>query len=200
MAKLLIKSEGFGNRVIDLKLGVNRIGRSPKNEFQIEHPTISSNHCELTLGDNSLLVKDLDSTNGTFINGEKIHDGSLFAGQVLQLGDVELYVETTEVTIAIPQFDIPIPAPPVVLSDGGVICRRHPQARVTHQCTHCSELLCDTCVTKLRRRGGKLLKLCSLCSHKAERIGGEPKKKRSLLGFLNKTVKMPFLRSSKNSE
>lgn len=183
--------------MIELKLGVNRLGRSSKNDIQIEHPTISSTHCELILGDNCLSVRDPGSTNGTFINGERITEGTLEAGQTLALGDVELLVETTEVRIAIPQFDVPIPAPPVVLTDGGITCRRHPEARATHQCSYCREVLCDSCVTRLRRRGGKVLKLCSLCSHQVERIGGEPKKKKSLLGFLNNTVKLPFLRRSK---
>ena len=83
---------------------------------------------------------------------------------------------------------------PVVLWDGSMLCRRHPQARATHQCTHCSEVLCDECVHRLRRRGGKVLKLCPLCSHPCERIGGERKKKKTLLGFLQKTVKLPFFR------
>ena len=74
-------------------------------------------------------------------------------------------------------------------------CARHKHARATHQCTHCQEILCDSCVHWLRRRGGKILKLCPLCSHLCERIGGEKKpKKKTLLGFLHKTIKLPFLR------
>ena len=49
MARLLIRSDGFHNQVIELKLGVNRVGRSPANDFQIEHPTISARHCEILL-------------------------------------------------------------------------------------------------------------------------------------------------------
>ncbi len=200
MARLLVKSEGFGNQVIELKLGVNRLGRSPDNDFQIEHPTISANHCEVVVADRELIVRDCDSTNGTFVRGEPIQQARLCAGQSFCLGDVELFVETTEVKVAIPKFDLPRPASPIVLSDGSVLCPRHPQAQVTYQCTHCREVMCDACVHRLRRRAGKLLKLCPMCSHKCEPIGGEKKKKKSLLGFLQKTVKLPFIRGSKEDE
>lgn len=196
MARLQIISQGFHDQVIELRLGVNKFGRSSANDFQIEHPTVSGRHCEITLGENEILVRDCASTNGTFIGNEPVTHATLQSGQTLRLGDVELFVVSTEVKVSIPQFEIARPAPPVVLSDGSMLCRRHPQARVTHQCTHCHEVLCDDCVHQLRRRGGKVLKLCPLCSHKCERIGGEKKKKKTFLGFLQKTVKLPFLRTT----
>jgi hypothetical protein len=125
----------------------------------------------------------------------------LSAGQTLRLGDVELLVESTDVKIAIPKFETVRPAaPPIVLTDGSLVCPRHKHASATHQCTHCREVMCDECVHRLRRRGGKLLKLCPICSHKVESIGGEKKKRKSFLGFLQRTVKMPFIRSSKEDE
>jgi len=51
MASLVLKSAGFDGRVIELNLGVNRFGRSPKSDVQIEHPTVSANHCEVLLAD-----------------------------------------------------------------------------------------------------------------------------------------------------
>src|SRR5207253_1885635 len=108
-----------------------------------------------------------------------------------------ILVETADVTIAIPKFEVPRPAPPVVLTDGSLICPRHSKAQVTHQCTHCREVMCEQCVHRLHRRGGRLLKLCPLCSHKVEPIGGEKPKKKSLFGLLHKTVKLPFLHHSK---
>ena len=201
MAKLVIKSEGFRNQVIHLNLGTNRFGRSTANDFQIEHPTVSARHCEIVLTADGLVVRDCDSTNGTFVAGEPITSATVCAGQTLHIGDVELFVETTEPTIAIPKFDPPrAPAPPVVLTDCSLICNRHPRARATHQCTHCREVLCDECVHQLRRRGGKMLKLCPLCSHPCEALGAEKKKKKSLFAFLHKTVKMPFLHGSKRAD
>lgn len=200
MARLLIKSEGFREHVIELRLGCNRLGRGPENDFQLEHPTISGHHCEIDLGGDELVIRDCNSTNGTFIGGKPIKEATLQKGQTLRLGDVELFVETTEFKIAIPEIEVPRPAPPVVLSDGSLICPRHPKAMVTHQCTKCHEVMCDACVHRLRRRGGKLWLLCPVCSNKVEPLGGEKKKKKSFLGFLQKTVKLPFVRSSKRAE
>jgi len=197
MASLLIKTDGFCNQVLELKLGCNRFGRSSANDFQIEHPTISAHHCEVVLGAEEVTVRDCESTNGTFLDGQPVKEARLQPGQTLRLGDVELLVETTDVRIAIPKFEVERPAPPVVLSDGGLLCRRHPRARVTHQCTNCREVLCDECVTRLRRRGGKVWKVCPLCSHPVELIGGEKKKKKTLMEILHKTVKLPFLSSGK---
>jgi len=194
MAKLIIKSQGFNDQVINLNLGVNRVGRSPGNDIVIEHATISSKHCEIALGDGEVTVRDCGSTNGTYINDHPVMEAKLTAGQVLRLGDVDFLVESTDVTIAIPKFEVVRPAPPVVLTDGSLLCPRHKEARVTHQCTHCREVMCDDCVHRLRRRCGKLLKLCPVCSHPVETLGGEKKRKKSFLGFLQRTVKLPLVR------
>ncbi len=197
MARLVIKSAEFGNRVIELNLGVNRVGRSPESDVQIEHPTVSAMHGEIVLAEDGVVVRDCSSANGTYVEGQRIKEARLSAGQILHLGEVELLVETTDVIIAIPKFDVPRAAPPVVLSDGSLLCPRHPRARATHQCTHCQEVLCDSCVRRIRRRGGKLLKFCPLCSQPCVPIGGEKKKKKSLFGLLQKTVKLPFFHGSK---
>src|SRR5512141_2262266 len=103
MARLLVKSHAEPNQVIQLKLGLNKLGRAPGNDFQIEHPTISATHCEITLKDDGVYVRDCNSTNGTFVNGEPITHAKLEQGQTLNMGDVELLVESTDVKIAIPE-------------------------------------------------------------------------------------------------
>ncbi len=197
MASLIGQTDGFAGRVLGLKLGLNRLGRSPDNDFQIEHATVSAHHCDLVLRDGQVTLHDCDSTNGTFVDNERVVQREVRSGQTVRLGSVEFLVESTEVRIAIPRFDLPVSAPPLVLADGAVCCRRHPAARATFQCTHCHEMVCDQCVTRLRRRGGKFLSLCPLCSHKAEQLGGEKKKRKSFFGVLQETVKLPFLRSSR---
>jgi len=192
MARLLKKNPTGEPEALELNMGVNRFGRDKENHFQIVHATVSSHHCDITLTAEGVLLHDRGSTNGTFLNGEPVKEAVLQEGQTLRLGDVELLVETTEVVIAIPKIEREIPAPPVVLSDGGLLCPRHPEARITHCCTFCHSVLCDDCVTRLKRRGGKVLKLCALCSHAVEPIGGEKAKKKSLLAKLSATVKLPF--------
>lgn len=198
MARLVLKTAGTEDRVIELNLGVNRLGRSSVCDVQIEHPTVSATHCEIVLTNDGVVVRDCASANGTFVEGERIKEATLLAGQTLHLGEVELLVETTDIIIAVPKFDLPRPAPPVILSDGSLICPRHPKARVTHQCTHCREVLCDACVHRLRRRGGKLMRFCPLCSHPCVPLGGEKQKKKSLFGLWRKTVKLPFFHGPKH--
>src|SRR5262245_9714163 len=105
MARLIVKSVGFGDQVVQLHLGRNRLGRSSENDFQIEHQTISAYHCEIALADGEVTVRDCNSTNGTFLDGQQIKEAKLAAGQILALGDVELLVESTDVTIAIPKVE-----------------------------------------------------------------------------------------------
>ena len=197
MARLLLKSSDCLSQVIELRLGRNRFGRSPENDFQIEHPTVSATHCEIVVSEGEIVVRDCDSTNGTYLAGEPIKEAKLCAGQLLSLGDAEFLVENTEITISIPKFEVPAPAPPVVRADGSLLCPRHPHHRVTLQCTHCREVMCEACAHRLRRRGGKVLILCPVCSNRCEPIGGEKKKKKSFLELLRTTVRLPFVHNSK---
>jgi hypothetical protein len=195
MARLSVKTDGFNARLIDLKLGANRVGRHPDNDFTIEHSTISSVHCEMVLKDSGVTLRDLESTNGTFVNGERVREMDLIPGQIVRLGDVELLVETTDAKIAIPAFSNPdLPAPPKVRrEDGALMCARHDQTAVTHQCTGCKEFMCEACVRRLRRKGGKkTLFLCPICSGAVLPIGesAKPKKKSFLERVVGETVKM----------
>ena len=197
MARLYIRSKDFDDPLIELKLGANRLGRSPGNDFVIEHPTVSAKHCEVILAENGVRVRDCNSTNGTFVDGRQISDQALSAGQVLRLGEIELLVESTEFNIAIPKFDVPRPAPPLVLPDGSLICPRHRGIQARYQCTHCREVLCEKCVHRLRRRGGKTLLLCPVCSHTCALIGEDTKKKKNpIFALLQRTIRLPFSRSS----
>ena len=71
--------------------GVRTVGRATGADFIVDAPLISRVHCRLTaLADGGLEVCDLDSTNGTFINGEQIQTGRLASGDRLGVGRVEL--------------------------------------------------------------------------------------------------------------
>src|SRR5712691_416231 len=94
MAKLVVLSAGMTGRTHELKVDKTTIGRVEDNTFQIAEPSVSSHHCELLLRGNDVLVKDLNSTNGTFINGEKVSESVLKTGQVLRLGQIEMRLET----------------------------------------------------------------------------------------------------------
>jgi pSer/pThr/pTyr-binding forkhead associated (FHA) protein len=199
MAKFLIKTVEGQSRLIHLHLGISRIGRSPDADHQIEHPTVSGFHCELELTETGVTIRDLESTNGTFVDGRQVRTARLCAGQTVRLGQVELVVESTDIRIAVPKFvDPELPAPPVMLTDGSLLCPRHPTARVTHRCSVCKEVMCDSCVHRLRRAGGRtVLLLCPVCSNPVEIIGGETQKikRKSLLARVGEKVRMKLTRA-----
>jgi hypothetical protein len=193
MARLLVQTEGVAQRALELRLGVNRVGRDPDCELFIDHPTISSRHSELALTNDGVYVRDCGSTNGTFVNDAPVSEAWLDAGQKLRFGDVELLVESTEANIAIPKYERPpqVAPPPVVLADGALSCRRHETVAATYKCTHCKEVMCNACIRVMRRKGGVPLFLCVLCSNKCEPILlVQPKKKKGFFGFLQDTVKL----------
>jgi predicted component of type VI protein secretion system len=96
MAKLVLLSEGLTGKSYELKVDKTTIGRVDDNSFQIAEGSVSSHHCEVLLRGKDVVVKDLGSTNGTFINGERITEGALKPGQILRLGQIEMRLETGE--------------------------------------------------------------------------------------------------------
>src|SRR5689334_14216553 len=93
MPKLVVLSEGLTGRSHELKVDKTTIGRLEDNTFQIAEQSVSSHHCEVLLKGNDVVVKDLNSTNGTYINGEKITEKVLKPGQILRLGQIEVRLE-----------------------------------------------------------------------------------------------------------
>ena len=95
MAKLVVLSEGMTGQSYELKVDKTTIGRVDDNTFQIAHPSVSSHHCEVLLRGNDVVVKDLNSTNGSFINNQQITgEAVLRSGQVLRLGQIEIRLES----------------------------------------------------------------------------------------------------------
>jgi len=93
MAKLVVLTEGLTGRSHELSADRTTIGRAEDNTFQVPDPSVSSHHCEVLFSGGELRVKDLNSTNGTYINDEQLTEAVLKPGQVLRLGRVEIRLE-----------------------------------------------------------------------------------------------------------
>lgn len=193
MARLIIKTEGLGREALELRMGVNRVGRDPECELHLPHPSVSSLHCELALTSDGVHLQDCDSTNGTFVDGQPTADVWLAPGQQLRFGDVELVVESVEAVIAIPEFqrgEAPRPAP-VILESGRTACPQHPEVSATFRCPHCKEHMCNACIHVIRLQGRPPHFLCRICSTPAERIEEiAVKKKKGFFAQLQETVKL----------
>jgi pSer/pThr/pTyr-binding forkhead associated (FHA) protein len=71
---------------------IKTIGRSAGAEFIVDAALVSRLHCQLTAGAAVLEVVDMESTNGTFVNGERVARAALKEGDRLGVGRVELLV------------------------------------------------------------------------------------------------------------
>jgi DNA-binding NtrC family response regulator len=69
------------------------VGKSPTCEFCLEDPAVSRRHAGLELRDDGVRLTDLASTNGTWVNGLRIHDVTLRGGEVIQFGPVAVRVD-----------------------------------------------------------------------------------------------------------
>jgi hypothetical protein len=179
---------------LELHTGVNRLGRREDNDFQIDDPTVSSVHAEVRVNGDSIIVRDLGSSNGTFINGEPVKEEALQMGESLMLGEVEMILEPTPVSVAIPQWEEPKETEvPTILADGSQACLNHPSVAAVQRCTKCERVFCNACIHHLRRAGGKFLDLCPVCSHRCEILPGAMKsRKRSIFSRLQETLKLSF--------
>jgi hypothetical protein len=195
MPRLILMSETAPAQSLELHAGVNRLGRREDNDFQVDDPTVSSVHCEIRVDGERVLVRDLGSRNGTFINGQQIEEESLGIGETLALGEVEMVLEPTPINIAIPKWEEPKPDLAPTLPDGSEACLNHPATPAMQRCTHCKRVFCNVCVHHLRRAGGKYLDLCPVCSNRCELLPGAMKpRKRSIFSRLQETLKLSFKR------
>jgi hypothetical protein len=94
IVKLVVLSAGMTGRVFELKADKATIGRSDDNSFQLADPSVSSHHCEVLVQGSEVSVRDLNSTNGSYINGAEIKENVLKPGQILRLGQIEMRLET----------------------------------------------------------------------------------------------------------
>ena len=72
---------------------IKTVGRAPRADFIVEAALVSRLHCRLTAGAIELEVVDLESTNGTYVNGERTERATLKPGDRLGVGRVDLFVE-----------------------------------------------------------------------------------------------------------
>jgi pSer/pThr/pTyr-binding forkhead associated (FHA) protein len=71
---------------------VKTLGRAPRADFVVDAALVSRLHCRLAAGTSEIEAEDLQSTNGTYVNGERVTRGTLRDGDRLRVGAVELVV------------------------------------------------------------------------------------------------------------
>jgi transcriptional regulator with GAF, ATPase, and Fis domain len=66
------------------------IGKAPDNDLVLTDDTVSRHHCELVRGPDGIRVRDLDSTNGTRVEGTRVREAVVQPGTVIKIGEVEI--------------------------------------------------------------------------------------------------------------
>ena len=72
--------------------GVARIGSAPGNDVRIDDATVSRQHCEIRVRADAVLLRDLSSTNGTYVGGARIREAEIPAGTLVRVGDSALQI------------------------------------------------------------------------------------------------------------
>lgn len=94
-------SAGYSGQSFRLLPGtVRTLGRATGADFIVDAALVSRLHCRLSaLPNGQLEVCDLESTNGTFVNGKRVQMAHLASGDRLQVGRLELVAELTSLDL-----------------------------------------------------------------------------------------------------
>lgn len=90
MAKLILSMDGLVLKEIALSKERTTIGRKPHNDIQIDNLAISGEHAVIVAILNDAFLEDLNSTNGTYVNGQPVKKLALKEGDVVELGKYRL--------------------------------------------------------------------------------------------------------------
>ena len=74
---------------------IKTVGRAPRADFVVDAALVSRLHCRLAAGAGEIEAVDLESTNGTYVNGQRVDRAVLREGDKLRVGAVELVVLKT---------------------------------------------------------------------------------------------------------
>jgi pSer/pThr/pTyr-binding forkhead associated (FHA) protein len=77
-------------RVYPIHRSPTTLGRSPDNDIIVDDRRVSRHHAQLAAAGESLLLRDLQSANGTWVNGRRVSEQALQSGDLVSLGGVEL--------------------------------------------------------------------------------------------------------------
>jgi predicted component of type VI protein secretion system len=126
MPRLVGQSPEIAGQVFDLAGAKITLGRTPDNDIHIADSSVSSHHAELAFDGADYAVRDLGSTNGTKLQGEKITAATLRRGNVVQFGNVELLYESEHSVHAASGAGTARPAPNVGIPLGQSASRGRP--------------------------------------------------------------------------
>jgi pSer/pThr/pTyr-binding forkhead associated (FHA) protein len=113
MAVLVVKFEGSVLQNVPVLKGPITIGRAPDNSIAIDNVSISTHHARIEVQQGRLILSDLGSLNGTFVNSQRVKSTTLKDGDVISIGKHSIYVDEMDRT-ELPHFGVPQPVKELV--------------------------------------------------------------------------------------
>ncbi|MCU0292196.1 MAG: SpoIIE family protein phosphatase [Thermoanaerobaculaceae bacterium] len=86
MPSLLPRDPSLAGRRLRIDRPVSVLGRDPSSDIVVSHPTVSRRHAKLEWDGEQLMVEDMGSSGGTFVNGARVQRERLMPGDTLRLG------------------------------------------------------------------------------------------------------------------
>jgi len=121
LANMLVRSGTLKGQRIQLRTPVINIGRADYNDVVLPDESVSTSHAKLQRREGVWILTDVESTNGTFVDGERVQgDAPLAPGAMVRFGDVQLVFEPTDDAMGVAKgggtkmieaFKVPAPAP-----------------------------------------------------------------------------------------
>ena len=86
------RDKGAGTKHVDLTDGTIVVGRDASSDIKLEGENVSRAHCEIRYWGNDFVLKDLQSKNGTFLNGKPVSVAVIDANDIIGVGEFRLTV------------------------------------------------------------------------------------------------------------
>ena len=93
MAVLVVKFEGLVLQNVPAINGPITIGRAPDNAIAIDNVAVSTHHARIEIQQGRMVLSDLGSLNGTFVNSQRVNSTSLKDGDVISIGKHSIQVD-----------------------------------------------------------------------------------------------------------
>jgi pSer/pThr/pTyr-binding forkhead associated (FHA) protein len=90
MPKMIVSIDGVVIKEVQLTKGRTSLGRRPYNDLVIDNLAVSGEHAAFLLEGDTALVEDLNSTNGTYVNGKAIRRQALAHGDLVEIGKYKI--------------------------------------------------------------------------------------------------------------
>jgi hypothetical protein len=199
MAKLLVSADGLSDISFELQPGVLSVGRGADNGLQIAQPSVSTHHAEVAFDPAAgvLTFRDLGSTNGTFLNGNRVESGELRDGQTVYFGTVAVrfYIsDTIRARVTIPVATAkppPLPAAALVASSGKRFCVKHAKNTARYLCKKCGAAFCESCVNT-QKFPGKTVRFCPKCGEECVSLAKAAQSKPAIEGNFFRIIPTAF--------